>query len=91
MKGLKVTYIDLFIWSSDANFGDSPCFLFPTKYLFAFLDAREFKYQRLGLYAYMPIAFIKYALVKVRWIFKRKLAIIYEKAVYFLNKYKKHT
>lgn len=85
MKDLKVTYIDLFIWSSDANFGDSPCFLFPTEYLFAFLDARQFKYRRLRLYGYMPIALLKYALVKVRWIFKRKLAIIYEKAVYFFK------
>lgn len=79
IRCLKTTYVDLFLFSSDVNFGDAPCYLFPTKYLFDFFNFRHIKYQRLNIYKSIPIDLLKYLVVRAKWFAKRTLAKIYEK------------
>lgn len=46
MKNLNSIYVDAFIFSSDKNFGNSPCLLFPTTNVLSFFNFHNFRYNK---------------------------------------------
>lgn len=78
MKRLKSTYIDAYIWSSIVNFGDSPCFLAPTKYLIQYFDDKNFKYNKFKLIKTMPLSLFQHLCAKIKWKLKRILRLFYK-------------
>jgi hypothetical protein len=55
MRSLKGIYVDVFIFSSDRNFGDAPCLLAPTKYLLDFFKTYDFTFNKSKLYLKFPL------------------------------------
>lgn len=79
MKRLQVTYVDAYIWSSIVNFGDSPCFLAPTRHLFQYFDDKNFHYRKFDLIKYLPLGLLIHLRAKIRWLFKSYLRAFYKK------------
>ena len=50
MKSLKVTYIDVFLFSTAQNFGNAPCFLTMTGFLRKYINERNFRYNRIRFF-----------------------------------------
>lgn len=81
MKKLSTTYIDAYFWSSIVNFGDSPCFLAPTKYLFQYFNYRNFVYSKRELIKYLPRGLLLHLRAKIRWYVRGGLRYVYKKLV----------
>jgi hypothetical protein len=79
MKRLETTYIDAYIWSSIVNFGDSPCFLAPTRYLFQYFDNKNFSYRKFDLIKSLPMGLLYHLRAKIRWNSRRCLRFLYRK------------
>ena len=79
MKKLEATYIDVYIWSSIVNFGDSPCFLAPTRYLFQYFDDKNLLYRKFDLIKSLPLSLLAHLRAKIRWHFRRYLRVFYKK------------
>lgn len=62
MKKLRVSYIDAFVFSSDKNFGDAPCFLATTSLLLSFFKSKKMRYKIIALYSTTSLNFIQYML-----------------------------
>lgn len=60
MKSLKTTYIDVFMFSTDANFGDAPCFVAITSFLRKYFNNKNYSYNRIYSFAITPLYFIGY-------------------------------
>lgn len=73
MKSLNATYIDVFYFSSDKNFGDQPCLLTPTKYLLNYFFFIKFKFYRTKLYVSFVFSFLKFfSVVQIKYILIKK-------------------
>lgn len=81
MKRLKVTYIDAYIWSSIVNFGDSPCFLAPTRYLLQYFKDKNFNYRKFEFIKCYPLGLLSHIRAKIRWHLRRGLRFAYKKLV----------
>lgn len=69
MRGLDNIYVDVFIFSSDANFGNAPCLLAPTRHLFDFFETYHLKYDKWWFYKKFPGHFLGYLTIRPRrWI-----------------------
>ena len=74
IRSLKATYIDVFYFSSDKNFGDQPCLLTPTKHLFNYFVSTKFKFNRIKLYLSFGFSFLKFfSVVLVKYILIKEL------------------
>ena len=74
MKSLKATYIDVFYFSSDKNFGDQPCLLTPTKHLINYFNFTKFKFNRTKLYLSFGYSFLKFfSVVQLKYILIKRL------------------
>ena len=65
MKSLKVTYIDVFLFSTAQNFGNAPCFLTMTGFLRKYINERNFRYNRIRFFVTGPWYFMRYLLFPV--------------------------
>ncbi len=65
MKSLKVTYIDVFLFSTAQNFGNAPCFLTTTGFLRKYFNERNFCYNSIRLFVTGPWYFMRYLLFPV--------------------------
>ena len=79
MRHLKSVYVDVFIFSSVANFGDAPCLLAPTKHLLSFFEANKFVYDKNKLYKKFPRYFYDYITIKPRRLALNNIYSIYMK------------
>ena len=78
MRDLKSIYIDVFTHSSIHNFGDAPCFLFPTDNLLRFFVAYKFKFNKIALYLKVPNHFLQFWFISLpRFFLIKKLYPIY--------------
>lgn len=74
MKSLKATYVDVFYFSSNKNFGDQPCLLTPTKYLLNFFVFFKFKFNSIKLYLSFISCFLKFfSIVQIKYLLMNKL------------------
>ena len=70
MRGLDNIYVDVFIVSSDANFGNAPCLLAPTRHLVDFFENYQLIYDKWWLYKKFPGHFLNYLTIRSRrWMF----------------------
>ena len=60
MKSLKTTYIDVFLFSTDGNFGDAPCFVAITVLLRKYFNDKNFSYNGIHLFAITPLYLMRY-------------------------------
>lgn len=60
MKSLKTTYIDVFMFSTDDNFGDAPCFVAITSFLRKYFNNKNYSYNRIYSLVITPLYFIGY-------------------------------
>jgi hypothetical protein len=79
MKKLKVTYVDIFIFSTNNNFGNYPCFVTLTSSLKEFFNDNNFRYEKIYLLAVAPLYFILY---KTYPLYKRVMRRIYHMSNY---------
>jgi len=73
MRYLSGNYIDVFYFSSDRNFGDKPCLLGPTKYLFDFFETYKFSFSRLKFYLKFPLDICHFIFSKLKYFIYKKL------------------
>lgn len=66
MRGLRVVYIDTFLFESKSNWSSGPFLFFPTKLFMTFLASRGYRYRFISLYKRYPVYFARYALRKGR-------------------------
>lgn len=66
MRNLKSIYVDVFIFSSDKNFGDAPCLLAPTSHLFDYFKEQGFNFNRTLFYVKFPYYIYKFITIKPR-------------------------
>lgn len=67
MKNFQATYVDVFLFSTDSNFGDSPCFVSVTSHLRKFFNNRNFCYGSVRYFFMTPyylVLFMIYLLYK---------------------------
>ena len=60
MKKLKATYVDIFIFSTNNNFGNEPCFVMMTSSLRQFFNDRNLRYNNIFILAITPFYFVRY-------------------------------
>ena len=77
MKGLKNIYVDVFIFSSRRNFGDAPCLLAPTRFLFNFYKSESFSFDKFSHFKKMPKYFIDFIWLNITLWLPRKLIRLY--------------
>lgn len=77
MKRLKSTYVDIFIFSSKRNFGDAPCLLSSTRFLFNFYKSNNFSFDKFDHYKKMPKYFINFIWLTIKQWLPRKLIRLY--------------
>jgi len=64
MRNLKSIYVDVFIFSSDRNFGNAPCLLAPTKYLLDFFEVYKFDFNKFKFYLKFPMYICGFIIAK---------------------------
>ena len=82
MKRLKATYVDTFVFSTNDNFGNAPCFVTVTCSLRKFFHARNWSYNRINLFLIAPLYFMRYQ----RYTFNIKINTLYSHMI--ISKYK---
>jgi hypothetical protein len=87
IKSLKSTYVDVFYFSSDKNFGDQPCLLTPTKFLLNFFVSSKFKFSKVNLYLSFVYSLFKFfTILKIKQILIVKLYPFYSMIKKFLTR-----
>lgn len=64
MRSLKGIYIDVFFFSSIKNFGDAPCLLAPTKYLFDFFETYKINFNKFKFYFKFTLFICRFIIAK---------------------------
>jgi hypothetical protein len=77
LRDFNAVYVDTFLFSSKASFGDSPCLIAPTRHLFRFMKSRKIEYRRMDFYRRFPRYLCIFLLLKVKWFLKDSAKNIY--------------
>jgi len=73
MRCLQGVYVDVFYFSSNRNFGNAPCLLAPTKYLFDFFKSYKFTFNEFEFYLKLPLYVYRLMFSEVRLFVYKKV------------------